>query len=87
MRLEYCLGKRGVCVVLSGAGRDGAMATRAVLRTGGFVIAQSEESAEYAGMPVAALELGRVDLVLPLSEIAFALTRLVQNEQEPALSR
>ena len=29
-------------------------------------------------MPIAAIELGRVDLILPLKQIAFALGRLIQ---------
>ncbi len=71
-------GERGVCVVLTGSGDDGALATRKVRREGGFVIAQ-DNSADFPEMPNAAVELGRVDLVLPLREIAFALCQLVQG--------
>jgi two-component system chemotaxis response regulator CheB len=71
------LGAGAVCVVLSGTGSDGAMGTRDVRRAGGFVIAQDERSADHPGMPTAAVDLGRVDLVLPLHQIAFALRRVL----------
>jgi two-component system chemotaxis response regulator CheB len=44
---------------------------------GGTVISQSEESAEFAGMPLAAIQTRCVDFVLPLDEIASALVTLV----------
>ena len=43
---------------------------------GGTVIAQDEASADFFGMPGAAIETGAVDLVLPLDEISPALMRL-----------
>jgi two-component system chemotaxis response regulator CheB len=45
---------------------------------GGTVIAQDEASAEYFGMPHAAIVAGGVDLVLPLQEVAKTLISLVK---------
>jgi hypothetical protein len=42
-------------------------------------IAQDPATAEHFGMPYAALETRRVDLVLPLHQIGFALTTLVMG--------
>lgn len=70
-------GVRGVCVVLSGGGHDGALATRAVRSAGGTVIAQDDQTSRFPEMPISAVDLGSVDLVLPVHRIAFALTRLV----------
>jgi two-component system chemotaxis response regulator CheB len=44
---------------------------------GGTVIAQDVESAQFGGMPAAAIETGSVDFVLRLDEIADALITLV----------
>jgi chemotaxis response regulator CheB len=63
--------------VLSGTGQDGARGARAVKAAGGLVIAQSRESAEFYGMPGAAIETGIVDRILPIEAIAPALIVLV----------
>jgi two-component system, chemotaxis family, protein-glutamate methylesterase/glutaminase len=71
--------ERAIAVVLSGTGSDGAMGSRAIKKMGGTVIAQSEASAEFPGMPNAAIGTGSVDFVLPLEEIAAALITLVTS--------
>jgi two-component system chemotaxis response regulator CheB len=71
-----------VAVVLTGMGEDGARGVRAIRRRGGFVLAQDESSAEHFDMPRAAIETGRVDLVLPLCRMGFALTALVMGREE-----
>ena len=67
---------RVVAVVLSGTGSDGAMGVSAVKKMGGTTIAQ-DESAQFAGMPRAAIDTGDVDFILPIEEIAPALLSLV----------
>ncbi len=70
-------GKRSICAVLSGTGRDGAAGTRAVKQVGGLVIALDEKTSEYFGMPGSAIDSGTVDYVLPIAEVAPTLLRLV----------
>ena len=69
--------ERAIAVVLTGTGSDGAMGVQAIKKMGGTVIAQDEGSAEFFGMPSAAIHSGSVDFVLPLDEIPNALVTLV----------
>jgi len=69
--------ERAIAVVLTGTGSDGAMGVQAIKKMGGIVIAQDEATAEFFGMPSAAIRSGSVDFVLPLDEIAPALVTLV----------
>jgi two-component system chemotaxis response regulator CheB len=70
-------GSRAVAVVATGTGFDGATGVQAIKRSGGVVIVQDELSSEFFGMPGAAIDTGDVDFILPLDEIAAALTRLI----------
>jgi two-component system chemotaxis response regulator CheB len=69
--------ERAIAVVLTGTGSDGVMGVQAIKKMGGTVIAQDERTAEFFGMPSAAIQSGSVDFVLPLDEIAAALIALV----------
>jgi two-component system, chemotaxis family, protein-glutamate methylesterase/glutaminase len=68
-------GRRGVAVVLTGMGNDGAAGTAAVRAAGGFAITQDEASSAIYGMPKAAFERG-VDLALPPDQIVKVLAAL-----------
>ena len=72
-------GKRAIAVVLTGTGKDGAMGVKAIHQTGGKVIAQDPETAEFNAMPKNAIATGSVDFILPLSEIAAKLISLVMH--------
>jgi two-component system chemotaxis response regulator CheB len=71
--------ERAIAVVLSGTGSDGSMGVKAIKKMGGTVIVQNEESAEYFGMPGAAVQTGSVDFVLPLEQISSAIVTLVMK--------
>lgn len=73
--------ERAIAVVLTGTGSDGSMGVQAIKKMGGRVIVQSEESAEFTGMPIAAIHTKSVDYVLPLSEIAPTLVTLVMKRK------
>ena len=66
-------GSRALALILTGYGSDGAAGALAVRRAGGFVLAQDPRSAEYPGMPASAVETRKVDLVLPLRQLGYAL--------------
>ena len=71
---------RAIAVVLTGTGSDGSMGIGAIKKMGGTVVAQDQASAEFSGMPGAAIRSGNADFILPLDEIASALVTLVMKE-------
>jgi two-component system chemotaxis response regulator CheB len=74
---------RCIAVILTGTGSDGSMGVRAVRKMGGTVIVQSEDTAEFTGMPNAAIATGCADFVLALGDIAGALQTLVIKGTQP----
>src|SRR5437016_10088113 len=70
---------RAIAVVLTGTGSDGSMGIGAIKKMGGTVIAQDERTAEFYGMPAAAIKSGNADFILPLEEIPSALVTLIMK--------
>jgi two-component system chemotaxis response regulator CheB len=63
-------GARGMGVMLTGMGEDGADGLALLARRGGVVLVQDEESSIVYGMPRAVVERGAASEVLALDEIA-----------------
>lgn len=71
--LESCAGiyrTRMIAVILTGMGNDGSKGVRAVHEQGGYVIAESDETAVVYGMPREAVATGLVDRVVPLHRVS-----------------
>lgn len=71
--LQSCAGiyrKRVAAVILTGMGNDGSKGVRIIKEHGGFVIAESEETAVVYGMPREAVATGVVDRCVPLDRVA-----------------
>jgi two-component system chemotaxis response regulator CheB len=73
-----CLG-----VVLTGMGHDGTAGLTAIKQYRGSTLAQDAESCVVFGMPRSAMEAGVADRLLPLTEIADAITQWSQSGQLP----
>jgi two-component system, chemotaxis family, response regulator WspF len=71
--------RRGVAALLTGMLRDGAVGLLALRRLGWRTIAQDESTSVVWGMPKAAVEIGAAEEVLPLTQIADAIVRLVPD--------
>ena len=69
-------GPRAIGVVLSGLMDDGAAGARAMVRTGGRILVQSPDSAEFPDMPQAALEATPQAECLDLDALAVRLNAL-----------
>jgi two-component system CheB/CheR fusion protein len=66
-------GPRAIAIVLSGGGSDGSRGICHVHAAGGLVLAQDLGSAQFNGMPRAAIETGVVDHTLPPQEMPRVL--------------
>lgn len=64
-------------VLLTGMGSDGALGMQAIKAAGGATLAEDESSCVVFGMPRAAIELGCVDRVVPLEQIAATIRLLI----------
>jgi chemotaxis response regulator CheB len=73
----------GVAILLTGMGRDGGEGLLALRRCGWHTIAQDKATSIVYGMPRAAAELGAAERILPLSDIADALMRGLNNRSRP----
>jgi two-component system chemotaxis response regulator CheB len=74
--LALTCGRNAIAVVLSGTGTDGATGVVAIKAAGGTVIVEDRTTAQFFGMPEAAIRSGAADHVLPVQEIAGALAVL-----------
>ncbi|TAN42590.1 MAG: chemotaxis response regulator protein-glutamate methylesterase [Nitrospirae bacterium] len=63
-------GKNAVGVILTGMGEDGARGLKEMKEAGAYTVAQDEATSVVYGMPKKALEMGGVDRVVPLNEMA-----------------
>jgi len=63
-------------VILTGMGDDGKEGLKRIKEKGGITIAESDQTAIIFGMPQEAIKTGSVDYILPLHEIAEALSVL-----------
>jgi two-component system chemotaxis response regulator CheB len=70
-------GANAVAAILTGMGNDGARGVMAIQESGGLVIAQDEATSVIFGMPAEAIRSGAVAKVLPLEQIATAISQRV----------
>jgi len=66
-------GQRGIGVIMTGMGDDGANGLGSIKAAGGMTIAQSEQSCVVFGMPKAAIERGHAMRVVDLDALAATL--------------
>lgn len=68
-----------VSAILTGMGRDGARGTEIIKEAGGITISEDESTCTIYGMPKAAYETGKVDLVLTLDKIGQKISSLTKG--------
>src|SRR5512140_1814884 len=83
----YSFGPRVIGIVLSGALDDGTAGLVAIKAHGGIAVVQDPNEALVEMMPRSALENVDIDHVLPISEMAALLPRLVREGASPPPAR
>jgi len=68
-----------ISAILTGMGRDGADGTSNIKDSGGITISEDKSTCIIYGMPKAAFETGKVDLVAPLNEIASRIIKIIKG--------
>lgn len=74
-------GDRGVGVILTGMGKDGAQGLLKMREHGAYTLGQSESSCVVYGMPKAAKLVGAVHKELPLADIPAHLLAFLEQER------
>lgn len=74
---------RGVGLLMTGMGDDGAQGLLRMRRMGAHTLVQSRETCAVFGMPRAAIELGAADIALPLDGLAPWLSALMRGGPRP----
>jgi len=71
--------EKAIGIILSGTGSDGVRGIRAIKEAGGMIMAQSEESAKFDGMPRAAISTGLTDFILSPEEMPEKLLSFTRH--------
>ncbi|HEV7610665.1 MAG TPA: chemotaxis protein CheB [Steroidobacteraceae bacterium] len=71
--------ERGVGIILSGTGSDGALGLKEIVANGGIVLVQAPESAQFDGMPRSAIATGLVAHVLPIAKMPRVLLNYARH--------
>jgi len=72
-------GANAIGIILSGTGSDGSNGLKAIKAELGMVMAQSEDSAKYDGMPHHAIATGIIDHILPPDRLAKVLSDYLKH--------
>ncbi len=80
-------GKNCCAVILTGMGDDGAKGLKEIKERGGVTIAQDEATSVIFGMPRAAMALGAIHYVAPVSEIASKIITCMITDRIPETSQ
>lgn len=72
-------GSQATGILLTGMGNDGADGMYFIEKMGGLTIAQDESTSVVFGMPKEAIALGAVQTILPITEMASFLMKVISN--------
>ena len=75
-------GNRAIACILSGTGANGSVGIKQIKESGGVVLAQEPQDAEYDGMPRNAIATGLVDIVVPVAEMPARILQYDQHAQK-----
>lgn len=74
-------GESLAAVIMTGMGRDGAEAIKRIKEESGYTIAQNEETSVIYGMNRSAVEIGGIDKIVALQDIAGIILEIVKERE------
>lgn len=72
--IAHVYGAKALAVMLTGMGQDGLLGCQAIKSRGGTIVAQDKGTSAVWGMPGAVVDAGLATAVLPLAQVATALS-------------
>lgn len=72
-------GRKALCLMLTGMGQDGCEGSKDIVKAGGTVVAQDEETSVVWGMPGAVAKAGLCAEILPLTQIGPRANSLLKG--------
>jgi len=73
-------GENAVGVILTGMGSDGTLGIKAIKNKGGSTLAQDEKTSVVFSMPKVAIEMGVVDKIVSLENMAEEIIKMVSDK-------
>lgn len=77
--LNVCYGASLLAVIMTGMGRDGAESMKKLKSIGSPTVAQDEKTSVVFGMNRQAIEMGGIEIVVPLDEIVPQMIRIIKE--------
>ncbi|MBF9036782.1 PAS domain-containing protein [Rhodobacterales bacterium HKCCE2091] len=84
--LAEAVGDRAIAIILSGTGTDGSRGLRAIKDRDGFVMVQEPATANFDGMPLAAIATKIVDLVTTPDAMISELQRYIAMREDGVIN-
>lgn len=79
--------ERGIGIILSGTGTDGAEGLKALKEAGGLALVQDPKEAQQDGMPVKAMSVANPDYVLRVEDMPAVIARYIAHNYVKAPPR
>lgn len=80
--VEKEFGASALALILTGMGSDGAKGLASIKDSGGYTVAQDEESSVIFGMPGSAIKTGKVDRIIPLDKISQFICDFIRMKRD-----
>jgi two-component system CheB/CheR fusion protein len=78
-------GSHAIAVVLSGTGPNGSAGVKRIKASGGLILAQDPDEAEYGDMPRNSIATGLVDVILPVAAMPAKIAAYLEHlRRDPA---
>jgi two-component system CheB/CheR fusion protein len=68
-----------IAIIFSGMGDDGTIGVKALAKAGGYIIAQTPDTADHGSMPASVIEGGYINAVLDIKQMPDAIIKIMPD--------